>query len=56
MVINKKASKIKKFFILLFYRLHLSLKFVGIVFVSSIISLHPITELSIIFAKYLPFS
>ena len=52
MIINKMASKIKKF---VFYRLFLSLKFVEIVFVSSIISSHVITESSIILAKYLPF-
>ena len=33
-----------------------SLKFVGIVFVSSIILLHETTESSIILVKYLPFS
>ena len=52
-VITKSASKIKKFRVLqvsLF-----SLKFVEIVFVSSIISAHIITESSIILAKYSPF-
>ena len=45
-IINKKESKIYKFY---------SLKFVGTVFVSSIISSHVATESSIILAKYLPF-
>ena len=48
MAINKKASKIKKpsFLKLYFFT----------VFISSIISLNVITELSIILAKYFPFS
>ena len=44
MVINKKASKIQKVVWTIF---------VGSVFVSSIISLHEIIELSIIHTKYL---
>ena len=39
-----------------FYRLLFSLKLVGTVFVSSMISSHEITESSIILAKYFPFS
>ena len=59
MVVNKKVSKIKKFFVLQFT--FFSLKFVGtvfvgIVFVSSIIPSHVITESSIKLAKYFPFS
>ena len=60
MVIDKKASKIYKFCVLQI--IFFSLRFVGIVFVSSsfdlgftsIISSHVITELSIIIAKYFP--
>ena len=50
MLINKIASKIKKFFTLkvTFF----SFKFVGTVFVSSTISSHVFTESSIILAKY----
>ena len=44
MVINKKASKIQKVVWTIF---------VGTFFLSSIISLHKITELSIIHTKYL---
>ena len=39
-----------------FCKLLFSLKFVGIVFVSSLISSQLITESSILLAKYLPFS
>ena len=35
---------------------YFSLKFLGIVFASSILSLHVITGSSIILAKYMPFS
>ena len=53
-VINKKASRIYKFFvsaITIFW-----LKVVGIVFVSSIFLSHTITKSSVITAKYLPLS
>ena len=55
MVINKRASKIEKFFVS--HIAFLSLKFVVTVFGSSvsIISSHDITESSIILAKNLPF-
>ena len=45
-----------KYLNFVFYRLPFSLKFVGIVLVSTIISSHVITESSIKPAKYLPFS
>ena len=54
MVINKKASKIQKFFVL--QATFFSLQFVGIFFVSSIILSHVITESSVILAKDLLFS
>ena len=63
MVINKKAVKKKKKFV--FYKLYVfSLKFVGIVFVSSlfdsacasIIPSHVITESSIMLTNYFSFS
>ena len=58
MVINKKASKTQKFCVL--QVIFFSLKFVGIVFISSsynfITSSYLITESSIILAKYFPFS
>ena len=62
MVFNKKASKLYKFCVL--QVVFFSLQFVGIVFVSSsfdlvsasIISSHVITELTVILAKYFPFS
>ena len=38
-----------------FYRLLFSLKFVGTVFIFSVISSHVISESSVILAKYLPF-
>ena len=51
MVANKKASKIKNFFVLQIA--FVSIKFVVTVFVSSsIISLHVIAEFSIILTKY----
>ena len=53
MIINKKASKIQKFCLL--QVIFFSLKFVGIVFVSSVISSQAITESLIIIAKYFPF-
>ena len=49
----KKVSKIYKLFVI--QVTFFSLKFVGMVFVVSIISSHVITESSIILAKYLPF-
>ena len=49
--VNKKASQIEKFAEVPFAGRF----FVGIVFVSSIISSHLITESLIIFARYLPF-
>ena len=57
-VINKKASKISKYFVL--QVAFLSSKFVGTVFVGTvfvvfIIQSHVITELSAILAKYLLF-
>ena len=60
MVINKKASKIQNFFELLF----VGAIFIGTIFVILsydlatlfFISLHPIIEVSIVLAKYLPFS
>ena len=54
MVINKKASKIYKFFVsqIVFF----SIKFCVTIFVSSsIISSHVIVESSIMLAKYFPF-
>ena len=54
MVIDKKTSKIWNFFVLHVY--FFPLKFVEFYFVVSITSSHLITESSIIFAKYLPFS
>ena len=53
MVINKKASKIYKFFVS--QVTFLSLKFIVTVFVVSIISSHLTTEWSIILPKDLPF-
>ena len=50
MAINEKASKISKFLEALLVRT----VFTGIVFVSLIISLHIMTESSIILPKYLP--
>ena len=50
MTINKKASKISKFLEALLVRT----LFAGTVFVSLIISLHIMTESSIILSKYLP--
>ena len=52
MVIKKRQVKYGNF---VFYKLYL-LKFVGTVFVSSIISSHEINESSVILAKYFPFS
>ena len=52
MITNEKASKIYKFFQLLF----VGTVFVKIVFVVSIISSHVITESSIILHTFLPFS
>ena len=54
MVNDKKTSKIQKFCIV--EVVFVSLKFVGKVFVSSIISSYVITESSIILAKYFSFS
>ena len=54
MIINKMASKMWKFFIL--QAAFVSLKFIGIVFVGSIISSHVTTESSIIPPKYSSFS
>ena len=54
MAISKSASKIKKFYVLQNALKIKILKFVGIVFVSSICSC-VITELSIIIAKHFPF-
>ena len=54
MVINEKASKLQKFFVL--QATFSSLKSIGTVFVYSITSLLIITKSSITLAKYLPFS
>ena len=51
MVINKKASKIKNFFEILF----VGTVFVEMLLVTYIISSHVITESSLALAKYLPF-
>ena len=51
MIINKKTSKIYKFFEILF----VGTVFVKTLFVVSIILSQVITELSIILSKYLPF-
>ena len=53
-VINEKASKIQKYFVLqITFDI---IKFVGTVIASPIISSHATNESSIIRAKYLPFS
>ena len=72
MIINKRVSKIYKFFVFLFLLkfvgilfvkttvfvevLFLALVFVGFFIVVSIISSHVISTLSVIFAEYSPFS